>query len=299
MIALDDLRFRRNTIIDLVVQPDMSVYSIIHELVDSSEQKIIIDTQGNLRRYYHSPSERALATKHREYCDAASSFISNTTEAEIDYDASECLSFAADGCSATWDGPGAQDGSSKGEWRAEQLSCPGSQPVQTSSTEYVSPEQDASQLSDCIPSSLEHILRCQMSDSSEEAALQYHCVGGFHNFMRKLEEIQAHSNFVLVIDSITFACDCSPFNLQAVINMLWAIVYECNATVITINHYRAGKNDGGYKLIPRMGTLWEHFVDYQLLFRYRARNIIFTVRKEPGPDTESALALDRPEPCEH
>lgn len=100
----------------------------------------------------------------------------------------------------------------------------------------------------------------------------------------KLDDVKKHRDFVLVIDSATFVCDRSPDSIRPFNAALWSIVYKCNATVITVNHYRVGRVHGAHKLIPRMGSFWSHTVSYQLQFRYGSCGIEFTASSRPPSD---------------
>lgn len=116
----------------------------------------------------------------------------------------------------------------------------------------------------------------QNSDSKDS---EYYFISGFNKLIEKLDDVKKLRDFVLVIDSITFVCDCAPQCIQHVINMLWALIYECGATVITVNHYRMGRVKRADGLVPRMGYRWEFFVAYQILFTYKKGEIVFTVKE--------------------
>lgn len=96
--------------------------------------------------------------------------------------------------------------------------------------------------------------------------LDYFFIYSLQDFYRKLKKTKSFKNFILVIDTITFTCDCSPFTIKEVSNALWDIVYDCNATIITVNHFRIEKEKNKTRLVPRMGYFWSRIVSYQVEF---------------------------------
>ncbi|ELA42732.1 uncharacterized protein VICG_00047 [Vittaforma corneae ATCC 50505] len=96
--------------------------------------------------------------------------------------------------------------------------------------------------------------------------ISYTFVFSLNDLYKRIESIRVFNNFVLVLDSITFVCDVSPLSIKSFSNLLWSLVYECSATIITINHYRIDKNKNRFELIPRMGGFWRRIVSYQVEF---------------------------------
>ncbi|KAM0681651.1 hypothetical protein GINT2_000165 [Glugoides intestinalis] len=119
------------------------------------------------------------------------------------------------------------------------------------------------------PNSTEH---CWIADKKATdrfkaiEKLDYFFIYSHEDFYRKLKKIKSFKNFLLVIDTITFTCDCSPFTIKEVSNVLWSIIYDCNATIITVNHFRIEKTKNQTRLVPRMGYFWSRVVSYQVEF---------------------------------
>ncbi|KAI5175255.1 hypothetical protein PAEPH01_2124, partial [Pancytospora epiphaga] len=262
MVKLDDTEFSQNSIIDLVVLPDMPVHSIIAEMIRPIACKVILDTQGNLRRYFSS--EGALQEDRETKYPAERQHFENRGSAQNNEEITVNNTFEEDKIGPVF----------------------GKNDIPTSSSDYTLDDPEQSHLiSDMMTSSMEYLSQhfLEMEEDDENTDVRYYSVDDFADFCKKLEELKNISNYVLVIDSITFACDSSPFELQMIINMLWSLVYTCNATVITINHYRVGKVERTYRLVPRMGARWGSFVSYQVLFKYKRDSLVFTV-------VESALS---------
>lgn len=119
---------------------------------------------------------------------------------------------------------------------------------------------------------------------SQMQRIDYNFVVSLGDLFDRLEDVKKHKDFVLVIDSVTFVCDKSPRSIRPFNAMLWSIVYKCNATIVTVNHYRLGKARGVFKLVPRMGRFWSRSVSYQLLFRYSGGGVEFSVSSFPVGD---------------
>lgn len=97
--------------------------------------------------------------------------------------------------------------------------------------------------------------------------IDYSFISSLDELFEKLGAIKACRDYVLIIDTVTFVFDISPRSMKHFITVLWSLIYECNATIVTVNHYRHSKEQNGYKLIPRLGLLWKMCVSYQLLFK--------------------------------
>lgn len=101
-------------------------------------------------------------------------------------------------------------------------------------------------------------------DNSE--GVSYVFISSLEDLYKKIESIKAFSNFVLVLDSITFVCDVAPLSIKSFSSLLWGLVYERNATIVTVNHYKIDRSRGRFKLAPRMGSFWRKIVSYQVEF---------------------------------
>lgn len=96
--------------------------------------------------------------------------------------------------------------------------------------------------------------------------LNYAFVCTLDDLYQKIENLKAYKDFILVLDSVTFVCDMAPLQIKTFSSILWKIIYECNATIITINHFRLDKQRDVYRLVPRMGAFWRKVVSYQVEF---------------------------------
>lgn len=272
MIKLDDKVFVCNSIIDLVVYPDMPVYTIIREMTRDVGCQIILDTQGNLYPHYSRGGLQASdALKSDSDVPMAGSGSGATCENDVFDGATDRNTFPGNFYFAGRASPATHA-------QGEDV-LPGEPPLCTESAFGADGNPDT------ITSSMEHISHFvdkidDSEDAGSEPSTRYYFINGLHNLIQKLKEIRRFRDFVLVIDSVTFVCDCSPFNLQYLINLLWAVVYKCNATVITVNHYRIGKIKRTYKLVPRMGVRWAFFVTYQVLFSYHKSEMVFSIRED-------------------
>lgn len=97
-----------------------------------------------------------------------------------------------------------------------------------------------------------------------ELKIDYLFIHSYIDLINKLEDLKSYKGFVLIIDSVSFVCDISPKRIRAFNNLLWTLIYKCNSTVVSINHYRIEGKDKIFKLIPRMGDYWYKRVSYRL-----------------------------------
>jgi hypothetical protein len=110
---------------------------------------------------------------------------------------------------------------------------------------------------------------------TREQMVDYSFIHSFADLFEKLETLRNVKNFVLILDSVTFVGDRAPNSVTNLCKALWAIIYETNSTVITINHFRIGKEKRTYKLVPRMGKAWERTVSYRIRFQYKNGKIVY------------------------
>lgn len=103
-------------------------------------------------------------------------------------------------------------------------------------------------------------------NSQEEQGMHYIFIHSIDSLYKSIEMIKIYKNFILIIDSVTFVCDIFPFGIKKLSNTLWGIIYECDATIITINHYRIDGFGTKCKLTPRMGKFWSKVISYQVKF---------------------------------
>lgn len=129
----------------------------------------------------------------------------------------------------------------------------------------------------CKESQLSQSTEVSLSPGSPVQRVDYCFTVSLSDLFSRLEDVKRHWGFVLVVDSVTFVCDRSLSSIRLFNTMLWSIIYRCNATVVTVNHYRLGKVKGVSKLVPRMGKFWSRCVSYQLLFTYNGDEIEFSV----------------------
>lgn len=101
----------------------------------------------------------------------------------------------------------------------------------------------------------------------------------FDYFIKQLENLKNLKNFVLIIDSITFVCDISPNSIKLVNSLFWNLIYQCDATVISINHYRKGHDKSVFNYIPRMGNFWASTISYQILVKQIDFKLQYNVKK--------------------
>ncbi len=114
------------------------------------------------------------------------------------------------------------------------------------------------------------------SQEEKNENIKYHLISSFSEFYEKIAYHKKESNFILIINSITFFADNYINEFQKIINLLWSVVYDCNSTVITVNHYKTNRD---FDLIPRLGSRWEFFITCQILFTFKKNEIVFTVRE--------------------
>lgn len=96
-------------------------------------------------------------------------------------------------------------------------------------------------------------------------------IGEIYTF---IDRIMSCRNFILIFDSITFICDISPENIKRFANILWNVIYNCNASVITINHFKIDSDKKRrFRLTPRMGSYWKKIVSFQVEFFSMPDNI--------------------------
>jgi len=96
--------------------------------------------------------------------------------------------------------------------------------------------------------------------------ISYMFISTIDELYSRINSLVSLSNFALVIDSVTFVCDTSPLGIKSFSSMLWSLVYECGATVVTINHFRVDQQRKILKLVPRMGVYWLKVVGWQVEF---------------------------------
>lgn len=109
--------------------------------------------------------------------------------------------------------------------------------------------------------------------------IEYNFIYSLENLYNKIKSLKCKGDFLLVIDSITFVCDISLNSINEFIRLLWDTIYECNATIVTINHYRVEKTKRGNQLVPRMGNLWSKTVSYQVSFYIKENNFRYKIKE--------------------
>lgn len=120
-----------------------------------------------------------------------------------------------------------------------------------------------------------------LKESNTLQKVEYSFISSLNDLFNKLEAIRKYKNIVLIIDSITFIGDRAPNSVKSLSKALWAIIYDCNSTVIAINQYRIGKEKRTYKLVPRMGQTWEQTISYRVKLYYKFNSLNCTISKTP------------------
>lgn len=82
-----------------------------------------------------------------------------------------------------------------------------------------------------------------------------------------IDKLRSYRDFILILDSVTFICDTSPDTIKDFANMLWSLIYSCNASIITVNHFKIDSDKKGkLRLTPRMGNYWKKIISFQVEF---------------------------------
>lgn len=333
MIRLDDTVFRDNSLIDLVVYPDMPVCSMIRELTRGHKYRIILDTQGNLFNEFNRfacnkdklevfdskehikgfcDDEFGVSTDCNKFFDLKNqgALCDNTVEYKNDNNQlfecgiEDCNSSNKSICTDFNENIPMRHAAKHEQENivhmteqnhAAHMVNPRRSDSVSVNTEYTCKDitSDLNSITNIGPAYIEEndtdpVIISSLEypdifmDSQEDGKTEYHLIASFNGLINKMEAYRKNRDFVMILDSITFAIDSFPMETQQVINLLWSIIYDCNATVITINHYRIGKIQGNYRLVPRIGTRWEFFVTYQVLFSYKNGGIVFTTKENKG-----------------
>lgn len=89
-------------------------------------------------------------------------------------------------------------------------------------------------------------------------------------------------DFIIIIDSITFVVDSTEVAVQQAAGMIWRVIYNTAATVITINHYKIQGTLSKTNLVPRMGIYWPYFINYQVLFSIKEGKVVHSIEEKQG-----------------
>lgn len=309
MIKLDGVEFYENTIIDIVVKPETPISKIIDQMTSSVNFRIILDTQGNLYRDYGRYS--IAEDNKREHCENSSvendwvengelssnlsldSIVTPGSTAGINEYAEISNSFESfktqnDSVQNTYITTDNEvinyRNAELNNYKTIELNNYKNMSLDLNNKCQEDDEyhhnislNDNALFDNHLSSTLDHIdILSQDQNDLDKIRTEYYFISGFNSLIKILIDLRKYNGFTLVLDSITFVADCSPQNIQYIINLLWELIYESNATVVTVNHYLIGKND---KLIPRMGARWAFFISYQVLFSSRNNEIIFEINK--------------------
>ena len=112
---------------------------------------------------------------------------------------------------------------------------------------------------------------------SSQKRIDYSYIFSVNDLFDKLEKLRNYKDFILILDSVTFIGDKSPNSIKNLCKAIWTLIYESNSTVIVINHFRIGKEKRTYKLVPRMGVLWEKAISYRIKFSYKNNKICYII----------------------
>lgn len=305
MLRLDDTSFMENTIIDLVVYPEMPVASIIYEITQSAKYIIILDTQGNLYEEFNCTNDKEM--KDTGMCTKRCTGLSENVLEQIvvlerhektninqfDTKVNNVLCYIEKDDNVN-DRPTSDGTFTEHHGRLNSIDKdygPALDGTCTQTNDYLNYQyvfsdtalSSFSMMEEHDNGITENVCTADKTLYNASKRTEYHLIAGMNSLMEKIERQREKREFVLVIDSITFAADCSFDGIKNLINLLWSLIYECNATVITINHYRIGRVNRTTKLVPRMGFYWELFITYQVFIRYKNNEIEFIVKTNDMP----------------
>lgn len=255
MIDLDDYKIEENTIIDVVVYPGMEIGEILEELTAKSKFKIIIDTEGNLFE------------KYKEYqCDFHTDVGDNLNK-EFNKEFNKSYKIIKEMCNASLENENCV-------YKNVVNNCVDKKCIDQTTVHSILKNNVSSNESDINYSSSDE------KSIDRNDVVQYYLVTSVSKIFEIIRYIKKYKNFILVIDSIVFIADYYSYGIHEIINLLWSVIYECNSTIITVNHYKLTKINHENKLIPRLGVKWEYFISYQILFKYKNDELVFSVKEK-------------------
>lgn len=85
------------------------------------------------------------------------------------------------------------------------------------------------------------------------AGSECHFISTLDELFESLVQLKHERDFVLLIDTLTFLIDIGlPFmECRRYFNLLWELIYENNAEVIVVDHYKSVKVDDKFVIRPR------------------------------------------------
>ncbi|KAI5149009.1 hypothetical protein ENBRE01_0671 [Enteropsectra breve] len=256
MIVLDDQEFKKGTIIDIVYQPGMPIGKIIDKMTYGEPKIIVLDTDGQLHQHFNSTSASLLPS----YNAYGGNY--NTVESQQEQKVLKEYSCLAKQANDVMPKPVLT-------YKQESMSD-----VRIESFGVMSQDTQIHQSIDEDSLFGENLFSSQDCMTNNE----YLYVSSGTKLLYYLETVKTKRNFVLIINTITLLFDFFPKNIQDTANLLWDLVYSCDATIITLNHYRINKNRNKYNMIARGGITWQRNMSYQVLMFYNFQNEIkFTI----------------------
>ncbi|KAK6090726.1 hypothetical protein P3W45_000449 [Vairimorpha bombi] len=99
-------------------------------------------------------------------------------------------------------------------------------------------------------------------------------ISSIRKLVRELHKFKTESNFLLVIDSISFLADKNVQIYLQVYSIFWNLITKNKCTVICTNHYRkAAKN----LFVPRLGGTWSRIVTNRIFYKFLSNKLVYEI----------------------